>query len=132
VDRHLALNAAVPAEYPRTTLVVGSKVLERLGPVENAGEILATLIRYYFVGLNRPLKFFPRTTWEYARALWRDGKSRPDALWAAASAWQGDEYSLALAEGDDPACGFALPAICRSTRNLKKRRRILREASAGL
>lgn len=102
--RHLALNAAVPAEYPRTTLVVGSKVLERLGPVENAGEILATLIRYYFVGLNRPLKFFPRTTWEYARALWRDGKSRPDALWAAASAWQGDEYSLASAEGEDPAC----------------------------
>lgn len=107
---HLALNAASGAGYPRSTLLIGDGALRRFDPVDDAREILAKLIRYYFAGRNQPLKFFPRTTWEFARALWLDDKTRADALFAAGKAWWGEDYGRARAERDEPACRICFAA----------------------
>ena len=101
---HLIQNAAPAEGYPQTSLLLGEDYFWRLGPTPNAQEMLKGLIKYYYLGQTKPLKFFRRSSWEYAQALWFKEKSPVDALSAARNAWRGDDYGWTDAESQETAC----------------------------
>lgn len=61
-------------------------------PVENGREILASLLGLYWQGLRRPLRFFPRSSLDYAEMLLNGQKSREEALARASRTWEGNGY----------------------------------------
>ena len=101
---HLILNTALVEGYPQTTLLLGEDHSWRFGPIKNAQEILKGMIKYYHLGQTKPLKFFVRSSWEYAQAFWFKDKSHEEAIVAANLAWLGNEYRLADAESQETAC----------------------------
>ncbi len=86
---HLLLNEAGAVGYPRVSTLATSDGVLRLMPVDRSGEYLQELLEFYWYGLCRPLKFFPKTTCAYAKK-WDPGSAR--------NAWCGEYYP----EGDDP------------------------------
>jgi exodeoxyribonuclease V gamma subunit len=106
---HLFLNAAAPPSYPKTTTVVGldpknSKepvwLAVQLQPVAEAEDILKQLLASYREGLQQPIHFFSRTSWEFANRVIRQGKEPADALAKARDLWIGGDYSRG--EIEDP------------------------------
>jgi exodeoxyribonuclease V gamma subunit len=101
---HVILNAAAPEGYPQTSLISGKESHWCFEPLTNADEQLNCLIQYFLLGQTRPLKFFARSSWEYASALWRKNKTRKEALTAAHLAWQKDEGGRAQSDSEEIAC----------------------------
>ena len=66
--RHLALNACAPAGVGRTTRCVTQECVLELAPVAHAKARLEELLTLYWQGLHAPLRFFPRTSSEYAKS----------------------------------------------------------------
>jgi exodeoxyribonuclease V gamma subunit len=91
---HLVLNGINREGYPRETLLMmvgGSKTFR---PVENAKDILRTILECYWLGLSVPLRFFPSSAMAYAhKQEWRLDKARN--TWA-------DGYNDMPGEGNDP------------------------------
>ena len=58
--------------------------------LEDARRILERLVEYYRQGQKRPLKLFPRTSFEYAKILLQKQKSKQEALRGAVIIWSGD------------------------------------------
>ena len=83
--------------------LVGRDVAQHYAPVENAGEILSSLLELYWRGLSLPLKFFPETSRAFAEAELRqqDGQTRKDPIRAASQAWQGDSFGHARPEKEN-------------------------------
>jgi exodeoxyribonuclease V gamma subunit len=93
---HLAINGMAEPGYPRESVLMG---LEKgswralsYSPVENGREILASLLGLYWQGLRRPLRFFPRSSLDYAEMLLNGQKSREEALARASRTWEGNGY----------------------------------------
>ncbi len=84
---HLARNISGGKE----SLLFGREEQRRFGPVEDASEILEDLLELYWRGLTEPLRFFPRSSWEYARKL-AEGKNEWQASSAAWQVWRGNEH----------------------------------------
>jgi len=101
---HLILNATPAGGYPKTSLILGEDYCWRLEPVKDAQEILKVIIKYYSLGQTKPLKFFARSSWDYAQALWFKKKSREDAIVAANLAWWGNDYNSTDAEFRETSC----------------------------
>lgn len=105
---HLALQTAAIPEDAQKSVLLGlgenrEPVTVSFEPVarSEAEDVLHTLLRHYWRGLCRPLRFFSRTSWEYARLLFR-GVSDDDALEMARQQWQSDEPDRGAQEGIDP------------------------------
>jgi exodeoxyribonuclease V gamma subunit len=101
---HLALGLA---DSPRSSMLVSLRaegeaawVAWDYGPVEKGGEILAGLLERYWEGLRRPLHFFPRSSWAYARLVLEREGAEGEALRKASAAWAGDDYRRG--ESEDP------------------------------
>ncbi len=98
---HVVLNCASPAQYPRTTMIVGlsekrgERVLSacRFTSLESGEQLLAELLDTYWNGLMTALPFFPETSYEYAGRVLRKGASPGDALRYARKSWEGNEYT---------------------------------------
>ncbi len=101
---HLILNAAPAEGYPKTSLILGEDYCWRLQPIKDAQEILKVIIKYFYLGQTKPLKFFARSSWDYAQALWFKEKSREDAIVAANLAWWGNDYHSSDAEFRETSC----------------------------
>lgn len=86
---HLILNIAQGEAHPKKSILIGKDGKWFFDTVAYADEILQTLIQYYSLGLTKPLKFFQRSSWAYALALWQKNKSRDVALKEAQRAWKG-------------------------------------------
>lgn len=95
---HLVLDQLAPADWCRLTQVVGNDKAISFPPVENSDEVLAAILDLYWQGLQSPLRFFPETSWAFARASGK-GLSDSAAMIKARKKWQGD--SFAKGEGDD-------------------------------
>jgi exodeoxyribonuclease V gamma subunit len=67
-------------------------------PVENSHGILEQLIDSYRQGLSLPLCFFPETSYAYALAVVRQGKSTQEALRRARQKWEGNNFSAGESE----------------------------------
>ncbi len=96
---HIVLNCVRKEGYPRDGIFVRIGGAWCFKSVENAHEVLNTLVFYYRKGLREPLKFFPQSSETYAERCAK-GKGREDALKAARAAWEGSDY--ARGEGADP------------------------------
>jgi exodeoxyribonuclease V gamma subunit len=66
--RHLVLNACAPAGVERITRCIAQDLSFHFQPVDDARERLAELLGLYWLGMHRPLRFFPRSAWAYAQA----------------------------------------------------------------
>ncbi|MEE9911166.1 MAG: exodeoxyribonuclease V subunit gamma [Deltaproteobacteria bacterium] len=98
---HLILNTAASEDGPEFSLLLGRDGFWRFRPVQNARNILTNLVAIYRTGRTRPLKFFPRSSWEYAETLWLKNKSRPESIDAANRVWLGNEYRAADGESQE-------------------------------
>ncbi|OPY64318.1 MAG: RecBCD enzyme subunit RecC [Syntrophorhabdus sp. PtaU1.Bin050] len=96
---HVVLNCIRKRGYPQGSVFVRIGGAWFFNPVENAHEVLKTLILHYRKGLREPLRFFPQSSEVYAERSAR-GKGRGDALKAARAVWEGSDY--ARGEGADP------------------------------
>ena len=101
---HLALGLA---DSPRNSMLVGLRaegeatwVAWNYGPVENGAGLLVGLLERYWEGLQRPLPFFPRSSWAYARLVLERGSPEGEALRKASEIWVGDDYRRG--EREDP------------------------------
>lgn len=101
---HLALGLA---DSPRSSMLVsrraegeGTWVAWEYAPVENGDGLLVALLERYWEGLQRPLPFFPRSSWDYARLVLEKGSPEGEALRKASEAWAGDDYRRG--ENEDP------------------------------
>jgi exodeoxyribonuclease V gamma subunit len=90
---HLILNTLQPDGYPRESLLICNDVCIRLPSMENAAEVLVDLCALYREGLNRPLHFFPQTSWMYL----------DKNMDAAEGRWLGTDHSPSPAESTQPA-----------------------------
>ncbi len=96
---HLALGMLERGEVAPARLL-GKDGAWRFGPPSQPRESLAALLDLYWEGLSRPLKFFPRTSWEYGRLVWGAGKPKEEGLRAAVKTWRGNDFSPG--EGEAP------------------------------
>jgi len=83
--KHLFLNLAAPDGVQRTTVWHARDEKFTLPPVDDAQHHLQGLIELYRAGLTHPLRFYPRTSWEYivsdgnvskARSRWQNWKGK--------------------------------------------------------
>jgi len=101
---HLALGLA---DSPRSSLLVGLRadgeatwVAWEYSPAANGAALLLGLLEHYWEGLQRPLPFFPRSSWAYARYVLEKGRPEGEALRKASETWAGDDYRRG--ESEDP------------------------------
>jgi exodeoxyribonuclease V gamma subunit len=88
--RHLALNLAAPVGVAPITHLVAGEQTGVLRPVEDSRALLENLRRYYLLGHNQPLPFYPATSWEYVAGLQTGDEAR--ALDRARSRWYGNRH----------------------------------------
>lgn len=84
---HLVLNAAQEQGYPRESLLFMADGSKTFSPVDNAAEILQSILMLYWEGLKKPLRFFPASAMAYAhkqewdleraRKRWEEGFNSP-------------------------------------------------------
>jgi exodeoxyribonuclease V gamma subunit len=102
---HLALTATAADGYPTETLVLGTDVGYRLRRPDDPAVFLGELLELYSLGMREPLRFFPESSFEYAKCALDPG-SAGRALSSARNKWEGTSY--ARGEGDDPYLRLAL------------------------
>ncbi|MDD5033846.1 MAG: exodeoxyribonuclease V subunit gamma [Methylococcaceae bacterium] len=83
--RHLALCLLQPPGVALHSRLIGAQGEVSFGPVKDAGQEIAKLLRHYRHGLCRPLPFFVKSAWSYAEA--EPNKGREAALKAAHQIW---------------------------------------------
>lgn len=114
--QHLVLNLVKPSG-----VVCESRWLTEEGDyhfeaVDNAADLLTTLLDYYWQGLQQPLPLFSNTSFAFAKATLNGGKANPEkAKWGA---WEGslfvngeqdDDYHAQLY--DSPPLGAEFEAL---------------------
>lgn len=103
---HLALNALETEPYPRTSFLAALHPRSRQPflweylPLQNGKEILEVLLEKYWLGLMKPLHFFPESSWDYMHTLAVRNKSQEEALRIARNAWIGSDFKRG--ESQDP------------------------------
>jgi exodeoxyribonuclease V gamma subunit len=94
---HLVLDQLAPADWARTTHVVGNDKIVSLPPVAESDVLLAALLALYWQGLMSPLRFFPAASLEFARAK-RKKMPEAAAMGKARAKWRGDDFARGEAE----------------------------------
>ncbi|MFH1480000.1 MAG: hypothetical protein ABIG67_01920, partial [Pseudomonadota bacterium] len=69
-------------------------------PVKDSAELLKMLLERYWAGLMHPLRFFPDSSWEYARSTLRDNRLPQEAYRRARDIWRGKDFTRG--EWEDP------------------------------
>ena len=100
--RQLVLNAVGKDGYPRRSYLFGSAGAWEYTPVDEAAEILERLLKAYRMGLSKPLKFFPDSSWAYAQAVLIKGKSKERGAEEARKIWEGSDFGERPGECEDP------------------------------
>ncbi len=90
---HLVLNAARIEGYPRESLLFMADSSKTFGHIDNAADILQTILALYWEGLMKPLRFFPASAMAYSHKQEWD-------LERARKRWV-ESYNLP-GEGEDP------------------------------
>jgi exodeoxyribonuclease V gamma subunit len=99
---HLVICYGAPPEYPRTSFLLCKDAALRFEPVDQSKALLEDLLNLFRQGLEKPVHFFPETSYEYA--LQKLNKSLLDraALAKAGQKWSGGDppgkYSRAESE----------------------------------
>ena len=99
---HLWLNAMAPPGVTAQTIWHSRDGHYRLPPLDDARGPLTALLVLYREGLRRPIHFYPKAAWAYARSDGNIGKAR--------AAWRRDDFNPYGEEGD-AACALALRGV---------------------
>lgn len=97
---HLLLQCCAPSAYPSRSLLAATDGVWNYGRVANAQTLLERLLSTYWEGLEEPLRFFPQSSYEYARSVNR-GQEESGAMRAAAKVWHGGHDEQPPGERDD-------------------------------
>lgn len=100
---HLVFNRINNHDKPESetnTFLAGRDRIYKYNPVSEDSVYLEQLLTFYWQGLSEPLHFFPRTSFIFAREIYK-GKSKQEALLKANSEWEGNAYNL-IGEKKDP------------------------------
>ncbi|MFZ1987267.1 MAG: exodeoxyribonuclease V subunit gamma [Desulfatitalea sp.] len=89
---HLGILLAPLGDLPKTTILVCKNAIWRFGPVEESESILRDYLTLYWQGMQKPLRFFCRTSFEYAHARLIKGRSLEVATAAASNVWFGNDF----------------------------------------
>ena len=87
--RHLVLNVMKPADVQLSSRWLDDKKLYSFMPVEMPEKYLAELLDLYWHGLQCPLHFFPKSSFEYMAHCFK-GKSVDECISKAKQKWRGD------------------------------------------
>jgi exodeoxyribonuclease V gamma subunit len=100
--RQLMLNVVGNDGYPCRSYLFGSAGAWEYTPVEEAEKILERLLKTYWMGLSKPLKFFPDSSWAYAQAVLIKGKSKERGAEEARKIWERSDFGERPGECEDP------------------------------
>ena len=104
---HLLLNAFAPKGHPRESRLLMKDATITFSPVDNAVDLLGSILARYWQGLMMPLRFFPATSLEYALTGGNLEKARKK--WESAHRYTGEEedpcFRLCFGREDDPLSG---------------------------
>jgi exodeoxyribonuclease V gamma subunit len=94
---HLLWCAINRGERPAKTVVLGTKSLWNIAPVAEPLPVLEQLLQLYWTGLSQPLKFFPESSYAFAKAelkagIGKAGKTVRQPLDFAEEKWSGNEF----------------------------------------
>ena len=91
--RHLALSGQNPETITEGSgsILLGREEGWRYGVVDNAKDVLDELVAIYLEGQNKPIAFFPASSWEYARRRFRHEEAG-EALRCARQVWRGNDF----------------------------------------
>jgi len=102
--RHLALSAQDPGRVGAGgSVLLGRGEAWRYRAVDNPEDILEGLVSIYLEGRNKPIHFFPDSSWEYACRRVRQ-EPPGEALRCARRIWSGNDF--AGGEEDQPHIGM--------------------------
>ncbi|MGD9175275.1 MAG: exodeoxyribonuclease V subunit gamma [Desulfobacterales bacterium] len=96
---HLVLCDRTQADLPRTSVMLFKDSVWQFGPVDYPRDILAELLAVFKAGLEKPLHFFPATSFAYVFQQKINNRSEKQAMDAARRNWLGTDYSRG--ESDD-------------------------------
>ncbi len=88
---HLLLQCSAPSSYPKLSLLAATDGMWRYRRLARAQTLLERLLDFYWKGLEEPLRFFPQSSYAYAKSL-SDGKEESHAMRAAENVWRVDPY----------------------------------------
>ncbi|TLU58188.1 MAG: exodeoxyribonuclease V subunit gamma [Chlorobium sp.] len=91
---HLVLNTTASAGYPKETWLVMTDDAQHFLELPDAAIQLEKLLQGYWMGLSKPLRFFPRSSFAYATK---------GSLEAAQKEWRDESFTNRPGEGSDPA-----------------------------
>jgi len=102
---HLFLQMVRPNGYPKHSLLITKNDKDpinlcKLDPVHNPREILQDLLNIYWEGVHQKVRFFPESSFTYAKRILEDGYARERALNSASYKWQ-NPFLPYDQEGDD-------------------------------
>jgi exodeoxyribonuclease V gamma subunit len=89
---HLLVQCEGPQGYPQQSILVAQDGAWTFLPVDDPLKILEQLLKMYWSGLSKPLRFFPQSSCEYARRS-KEGKNPQEAMTATTKVWTGTEWS---------------------------------------
>ncbi len=88
---HLVICHGAPPEYPRTSFLLCKDAALRFGPLEQSQALLEELLKLFRRGLEKPIHFFPNTSYEYAVQKLNKSLSDQAALAKAGQKWSGGD-----------------------------------------
>jgi exodeoxyribonuclease V gamma subunit len=97
---HLALSLAPQENLPKTTILICKDEIWRFGLVEEPASILMDYLTMLRQGMQKPLPFSCRTSFEYVKQRMLNGRSAEAAMALALKTWSGNEF--ASGEAIDP------------------------------
>jgi exodeoxyribonuclease V gamma subunit len=114
---HLVLNHSCENKTPKESYLIGLEKEEyvqyQILPPENPENILQDLVKLYKEGMQKPLPFFPDTSWGYAFWLLTKKKEESESFEKAIKFWEGNPYKPG--EAEDP-----YNRLCFNDRQFKK------------
>ena len=87
-------------DWSRTSVMLFKNSIWQFNPVDQPRHILAQLLNVFIAGLEKPLHFFPATSFVYAFQQHINRRSESAAITAARHNWLGNDY--ARGESADP------------------------------
>lgn len=87
--RHVLLNCVKPAGVGLETTCWGLDGGFSFAPLEHPEAVLDALLALYWQGLQKPLKFFPYSSWVFVQAI--EKKEKKDPFQLAQVSWEGSD-----------------------------------------
>ncbi|UCD89658.1 MAG: exodeoxyribonuclease V subunit gamma [Desulfobacterales bacterium] len=97
---HLILCSLVEANLVAESYLICKDATWTFGTVSASRDMLQALLDLFWIGMSKPLHFFPEASYAYAQKVLLRGQSKGSALKTAKNKWVGSEF--ARGESADP------------------------------